>query len=612
MGRLFHKWFDRLKSILQRMRSHRLRFNIIIILSFYFVIVLATQILYGTLNFNDVIISNKRQDIETTEKYLKQAALDLKLDLDRVEQISSLLYNEYSYYLNEQTQPSIVGSEKREFNTIIDLIFRTNLDIPGITIYTQHGGMLSYSNPYSTYYFLSGSTSLYSELLTKTQNKTESLLLSRKYEGENENLLSAKFFQTEDGKNNSSIIVIEKNWGSMKQYFKDLGLLNMGSIVLISEEGNVLFSLRTDTANTGLENSIRNGDVNQMFTDLSGVFQAVQNDQEKYVFYNKSVYSGCNLLYITDSESMSGYKSTTIMFIIITSIVLFAVNSLVVFLFIKNIYKPIINAESTLKEIVSGNTNLKIHDVKMNNELYPLYTDLHSLTENLKNLINSEYAAKIMKKQAEIDSLQNQINPHFLYNTLDSIRGQAISEGSENIEKMVKALSDLFRYSISNIKSMVTLEEELKNIDNYLNIQQFRFNNRFKILKEIDSETLKIEVPKLIIQPLVENAIKHGLETKIGKGTIVIRSRITKDKMVINVEDDGEGIDIENLQVINQYLANGVNPNEVKNIRIGVGLININERIKMIYNSNSGLKIYSMKGIGTNAELSIPIIKPGP
>lgn len=592
---------------LSRLNKLRLRTRIINILVTYFVIILVTQILYGTLNFNDVKESNKKRDITTIEVYLKQAALNIKMDIDRIEEISSLVYDESYFYLEEQEPISSISSGKRDLNTIIDLIFKTNKDIPGITIYTQSGGMLSYSNPYSLYYFLSGSSSMYSDLLHNVKNKSRSLLLRREYDNMSDDLLSVRFFQSETDKDNYAIIVIEKNLVNMKQYFKDLGLLDKGSIVLTTEDGNILFLFSSDASDHKIENLIKSGEIRSKFTQLSGVLEVDDGTSVKQVFYNKSMYSGSNLLYIVDSEYINGYKASTLNFIIFSSIILLIINILLIILFNKSVYIPIKDAEEALREIVGGNNDLKIKGVKESSELSPIYNDLNSLTERLKNLIKSEYTAKIMKKQSEIDALQSQINPHFLYNTLESIRGQAIEEGSTSIEMMIKTLSDLFRYNISNKKAMVTFEDELKNIDNYLCIQQFRFNNKFKVIKEIQSESLNCMIPKLIIQPLVENAIKHGLETKIGKGVISIRANIVDNRLIVNVEDDGVGMEHEKLDYINSYLASGVNIQETQNIKLGLGLININERIKLIYNTDFGLKIYSMKGIGTNAELSIPI-----
>jgi sensor histidine kinase YesM len=585
----------------------RLRTKIINILSIYFIFVLITQIMYGVLNFSDILEANRKSDMNNIKVYLNQAALNLKMDIDRVEEIASLLLNESYYYLEEKTLVSNIDNGERELNATIDLVFKTNKDIPGVTIYTQSGGMFSYCNPYSAYDFLSGSTSMYSDLLENIKDVSKTMLLRREYYNKTDNLLSVKYFKSQRDPNNYAIIVIEKNWERMEKYFNELGLLENGSLVLITDAGNVLFSMNKYISDIGMENIIKNDKFRGMFTGESGQFIVQENQRERYVFYDRSVYSGCSVFYIVDSSYLSGYKVSTISFIIITSIILILVNVLVIILFFKNVYSPIINAEKALREIVEGNTELNIKGVKENTELSPLYNDLNSLTIKLKDLINSEYASKIMKKQAEIDALQSQINPHFLYNTLESIRGKAIEEGAVSVPIMVKALADLFRYNISNKNTIVALEEELKNVENYLNIQQFRFKNKYKIIQEIQPEALKCRIPKLIVQPLVENAIKHGLETKKGKGTMSIRAQIVADRLIINVEDDGLGMSQDKLIYINNYLSNSVTILKTEDIRIGLGIININERIKLIYNIDYGLKIFSMKGVGTNVEVNIPI-----
>ena len=135
--------------------------------------------------------------------------------------------------------------------------------------------------------------------------------------------------------------------------------------------------------------------------------------------------------------------------------------------------------------------------------------------DTLKELSEREYAALVYKKQAELDSLQSQINPHFLYNTLESIRGQAVLDKTEKIAKMTEALSAFFRYSIGRKGSIVQLTDELKNTDNYMLIQQFRFGEKVSLQKIIsDEEALQGYLPKMTIQPIIENAIYHGLEMK--------------------------------------------------------------------------------------------------
>ena len=222
--------------------------------------------------------------------------------------------------------------------------------------------------------------------------------------------------------------------------------------------------------------------------------------------------------------------------------------------------------------------------------------------------LEKEYASDILNKQAELDALQSQINPHFLYNTLDSIRGQALAEGVEDIADMTEALSTFFRYSISNRNNIVTLEEELENVQNYFMIQQFRFNNRFRLQMLPFSRQLleRCRLPKLTLQPILENTILHGMEGKIGPGTITIRVDETENRTVITISDDGAGMNEETLLRLQSRLR-GDEPVEMKRSRgSGIALPNVNRRIKLLFGEDYGLYVMSTLGLGTDVEISLP------
>lgn len=236
---------------------------------------------------------------------------------------------------------------------------------------------------------------------------------------------------------------------------------------------------------------------------------------------------------------------------------------------------------------------------------------LSNLFNILKDTINKEYSAAILKKQAEINYLESQISPHFLYNTLESIRGKAIVEGVDDIAEMTEALATFFRYSISQKGNIVTLEDELDNVDNYFIIQQYRFNNKFnisKIIYESDIKVLDCLLPKLTIQPIVENAIYHGLETKIGKGNITIRVTVTEERLILNIVDDGKGIPQAKLDVLNKSLTYGEDFECVNSRKNGIALTNVNERIKLNYGKQYGITVYSSLGFGTDVEIVLPLI----
>lgn len=282
----------------------------------------------------------------------------------------------------------------------------------------------------------------------------------------------------------------------------------------------------------------------------------------------------------------------------------------VVMVVMKNkIYNPITQIERILQGVVKGETDFEFQALRRSDALYSIFADLNLLVETIKQLMLKESNAQLTKKQAELEALQSQINPHFLYNTLETIRGQALEYGLRDIEAMTRALSKLFRYSISNTNELVTLEEELANADNYLLIQHIRFNNKFEKTGSIDPDALQYRIPKLIIQPIVENAIYHGLETKIDKGHIEISAYISEKRLIINIRDDGLGMSQEKLKALNASLA-GTSEDRVQSERgTSVGLKNVHSRIQLHFGDEYGMNVYSTEHVGTDVQLNMPLIK---
>lgn len=231
------------------------------------------------------------------------------------------------------------------------------------------------------------------------------------------------------------------------------------------------------------------------------------------------------------------------------------------------------------------------------------------LVEEQMKSVDREYKTEVLRQQAELMSLQSQINPHFLYNTLDSIRGFAIKNDVPQIANMTEALSKLFRRMIAKDGMMITLAEEFQSVDNYMVIQQFRFANKFEYKTDVsDSSLLCLQVPNLIIQPIVENAIIHGLEKKETKGHIDIYAYATQNRLVITVGDDGVGVLPERLASINSLLLGDDLPN-MKEEKVGIALRNINQRIKLRFGDNYGINLMSTQGISTTVEIILPLIR---
>lgn len=227
------------------------------------------------------------------------------------------------------------------------------------------------------------------------------------------------------------------------------------------------------------------------------------------------------------------------------------------------------------------------------------------------NVLEGKYNAKVEDRQSEINSLQSQINPHFLYNTLECIRSEAVCQGCGSIAQMAKALASFFRYSISRKENVVTVQDEINNIQHYIMIQNYRFEDKFLFQVEMESEdkaAYSCQIPKMTIQPIVENAIFHGLETKQGECRVIIRIRLTENLVLLTVSDNGIGMDGIQLKKLREGLeeekkSTGDNSSHGN----GIALYNVNQRLKLLFGESYGLHVYSIKGEGTDVEIQMPI-----
>ena len=234
------------------------------------------------------------------------------------------------------------------------------------------------------------------------------------------------------------------------------------------------------------------------------------------------------------------------------------------------------------------------------------------LQEDMENFLlklNRRYSYENLKSDMEYSALQNQINPHFLYNTLDGIRSQALMRGETEIADMTGKLSRFFRYSIRNRGDLVTLEEELASVEDYFSIQRYRFEDRFDWKEEIpDRAALHYYLPKMTFQPIVENAIYHGLEPRKGKGLLTIRVDLLEKNLRIRIRDDGLGMDEETLAALRRRLAGGMPEQNSGGKRTGIAMYNVNKRLILLFGEGSGLQISSVPGLGTDVEIRLPLI----
>lgn len=274
------------------------------------------------------------------------------------------------------------------------------------------------------------------------------------------------------------------------------------------------------------------------------------------------------------------------------------------------VVQPYLRAKKTIDLFLEGYT-LAASDQKRCRTFSPSEEKLFC---KLREVLSPTQLFNMNKRQAQYLALQNQINPHFLYNTLESIRSEVMMAELDDVADMTESLATFFRYTITKVENLVSVEEELQNCETYFSIQKYRFGERLMLniccSPEDREEIYRCRIPKLTMQPILENSIIHGTELKIGTGHLTINLELTEKLLLISVSDDGLGMDEEALAKINTRLGkdnfNITNPEE--NAKGGLALVNVDNRIRLLFGDEYGLHVFSIPGVGTDVEITLPAI----
>ncbi|WP_214628959.1 sensor histidine kinase [Paenibacillus agaridevorans] len=306
-------------------------------------------------------------------------------------------------------------------------------------------------------------------------------------------------------------------------------------------------------------------------------------------------------------KELEGLKRTSYLMLI----VMLALVTIPYSVLMMNILRPLGKLIAFMKRLKSG--NLEVLHTKVELEGYAeievistqfntMLNRINDLTRQLLETTGDLYQADIERQRAELAFLQSQINPHFLSNTLDAIKGIAIVKGNQDIYQMTAALSRMLRYSIKGANE-VRLEDELKIVSSYITIHQGRFPGRIQFEQHTSDELLGVLIPKMIIQPLVENAMTHGLEPHASGGKVVILAELHEDHhMEITVTDNGVGMEPERLTQLRGTLRS-----RDRNANEHIGIKNVNDRIRLHYGDNYGIEINSWLGSGTVVRVRLPL-----
>ena len=292
----------------------------------------------------------------------------------------------------------------------------------------------------------------------------------------------------------------------------------------------------------------------------------------------------------------------TIVYILFTCVIISLVLVVIVsFKFSRTLTNPIFKLKRLMKQAESGDLTVRF-TFQHNDEIGELGQSFNHMIARIDQLIQMVYVEQENKRTAEMKSLQEQIKPHFLYNTLDTISWMARDYDAEDIVRLVDALTNMFRIGLSHGKDIITVKEEITHVSNYLYIQKIRYKDKLNYVIHVDESLYAIEVPKLILQPLVENAIYHGVKAKRG-GTITITGVPEGENLVFTVQDNGAGMPQEKVEELNRRMSERSVLDEKKSF----GLFYIRERIQLCYGKGYGVHVESTLGEGTRVTITLPL-----
>ncbi len=322
-------------------------------------------------------------------------------------------------------------------------------------------------------------------------------------------------------------------------------------------------------------------------------FEAYQNrdqngDAQEYLYLQR-INTTTGWKFITGIQKDELYKENMYIVSYIRILLLIVVSAvfLISILVTNSIYKPLSKLEEAVGEINGGKRQI---DTEFDN------SEIGTIGETIKRVVNNNlYLEKqivdveLSKKKAQFLLLQAQINPHYLYNTLNSIYILALKYKTQDIAQMVLSLSDMFKLSLNEGKGYIRVLDEITYVENYMRVMNYRFQNRFKVYFDIDDEILECYIMKFMLQPFVENSIIHGLEQKVGDGSVIILGHRIGEDLEFQIIDDGVGFDVELKR------------------ESGYGIRNVADRIRLIYGEEYSIKIASTMGEGTTVVIKIPV-----
>ena len=570
-----------------------------IMVSFSVLMVIAVLIfLFIALNFTkNTIYENS---INYTSQIIKQVNYDIDSYMDYMLNISSIIAanSDVSYYLYNTQQPEEeLQEEKERIISQFKTIRNSRNDIYNIAVVADNGrSILNEGEDQFTEYIDVREQSWYQAALS-----TKNLIAISSSHVQNAIQSSYKWVITlsrplvnyKTGEN-GGVFFIDLNYNAISSLCSNNNIGGSGYIFILDENGNIIYHPQQQLMYGGLKTE----NIDEIMSSTKDHFQSEEGD--KLYTISKSDMTGWTVVGAAyTSELLKNNKQAQMMYLLVAGVLLLgviAISSIIS----REITKPIRQLRDSMSMVEEGRFDKANVPVTASNEVGSLSKSFNVMTERIHTLMEQNVYEQKQKRKNELKALQAQINPHFLYNTLDSIIWMSEAGRNDEVVLMTSALARLFRQSISNDKEQVTVAEEIEYVRSYLTIQKMRYKDKLEYSIDVSPEINHVMIIKFALQPLVENAIYHGLKYKDTKGNLSIRGYVRGKKAYITIADDGVGMEEAALEHIFDETKKEHKSN-------GVGVPNVQKRLKLYYGQEYGISYISRKGVGTVATVTVPL-----
>lgn len=581
-----------LQKVVHYYRHKSIQFTLSI--SFTLVALLGMGFMGATL-YSRFVSSTKEITIENNEQVIEQVNLNLNTYLRNMMRISNTMY----YSVIKKVDLSNESLDKE-----MNLIYEANKDnLVSIVCFRGNGSLVA-ATPINS---LKNNLHITMQSwFVKANQEIENLHFSTPHV---QNLFHDSSFNyhwvislsrvvelTYNGRINRGILLVDMNYSGIEQIFAKVNSNNSGYVYLIDGNGEIIYHPKQNLINSSLLHE--NNKVAATYED--GTQEEDFEEEERIVTVRTVGYTGWKIVKVTPAKefymSFNQMRFFTGMIIALTIFLITFAIQFVSYL----IGNPLKKLDDSVKDLEYGKLDLNIY-IGGSYEIQHLGRTITSVVLQMHELMNEIVIEQEKKRKSEFESLQAQINPHFLYNTLDSIVWMVESERYQEAISMVTALASLFRISLSKGKNIITIREEIEHAQNYLYIQKIRYKNRFQVKIDIAPEIYECSTIKLIVQPLLENAIYHGVEFMDGEGEITIKGYLKDDDIYIDVIDNGLGMPEEEVNLILRD-----DTTRVHKRGSGIGLSNVHQRIQLYFGLQYGLLIDSELDEGTTVHIHLP------